>query len=75
VETGVLEAPKADRQGFRRGLTVVMLVAVGLIVLYVLGPTLGAWVPALEGVLGSYVDAVNFLRGTVSALLRGLLGG
>lgn len=75
TEAGSDEAPSSDRQGMRRGLTVVMLVAVGLVVLYKLGPTLGAWVPALEGVLTPYVDTINFLRGTVSGMLRGLLGG
>ena len=75
AETASDETPASDRQGVRRGLTVVMLVAVGLVVLYKLGPTLGAWFPVLDSVLTPYVDTINFLRGTVSGMLRGLLGG
>lgn len=75
AESPGAEAPAAERRGMRRGLTVVMLVAAGLIVLYKLGPALGTWFPPLDGVMTTYVDSVNFLRGVVSGTLRGLLGG
>lgn len=64
-----------DQRGFRRGLSVVMLIALALIVLYLLAPILGNAVPALSGPLGSYVALVDGLRASVAGSLRSLLGG
>lgn len=70
------EAPDDDdRRGFRRGMSLVLLVALALIVLYMLAPMLANAVPALAGPLSAYVVAVDALRATIAGSLRGLLGG
>ncbi|MCB1388364.1 MAG: zinc-ribbon domain-containing protein [Rhodobacteraceae bacterium] len=68
-------ADAEEQRGFRRGLSLVMLVALALIVLYLVAPILGNAVPALAGPLGLYVTFVDGLRVTVAGTLRGLLGG
>ncbi|MCA0204504.1 MAG: zinc-ribbon domain-containing protein [Proteobacteria bacterium] len=64
-----------DQRGFRRGLSLVMLVALALIVLYMLAPLIGNAVPALAGPLSAYVALIDGLRSAVANTLRGLIGG
>ncbi|MFN4098549.1 MAG: zinc-ribbon domain-containing protein [Pararhodobacter sp.] len=64
-----------EKRGFRRGLSLVVLVALALILLYVTAPMLAAAVPALAAPLESYVGTVNGLRSGFADLLRNLLGG
>lgn len=66
---------EGDASGFRRGLSLVMLVALALIVLYLLAPLLGSAVPALDGALAAYVGLVDGLRLSFAAAIRSLLGG
>lgn len=66
--------PDAEARGFRRGLSVIMLIAAALVFTYLLAPLIAAWVPALHGPLASYVAAIDGLRAAVSGLLRGLIG-
>lgn len=69
------EQPEADSQGMRRGVTLVALIAAGLVLLYVLAPVIVGWIPASSGVLGAYVDSINALRASAAGALRGVLGG
>ena len=64
-----------DKRGFRRGMSLVMLIALALIVLYLLAPMLVNAVPALAGPLTAYVVAIDGLRAGVAGSLRSLLGG
>lgn len=64
-----------EKRGFRRGLSLVMLVALALIVLYLLAPMLTHAVPALAAPLTAYVAAIDGLRAAVAGGLRGLIGG
>lgn len=66
--------PEAEARGFRRGVSVVMLIAAALVFVYLLAPLIAAWVPTLEGPLASYVAAIDGLRAAVSGFLRGLIG-
>lgn len=66
--------PEAEARGFRRGLSVIMLIAAALVITYLLAPLIAARVPALHGPLASYVAAIDGLRAAVSGLLRGLIG-
>lgn len=64
-----------DRRGFRRGLSMVMLVAIALILLYMLAPLLTNMVPPLAGPLAAYVALIDGLRAAVAGSLRSLIGG
>ncbi|MCA2012661.1 zinc-ribbon domain-containing protein [Pararhodobacter sp. CCB-MM2] len=64
-----------DQRGFRRGLSVAMLIALALVVLYLLAPILANAVPALADPLAGYMSLVDGLRASIANTLRGLLGG
>lgn len=74
-EDGDAESGGEDRNGFRNGLSIVVLIAMFLIAIYMLSPLIASYVPALEGILTSYVGLIDSLRATVSTQLRGLIGG
>lgn len=68
--------------GLRRGFLTVVLLAMLIVALYLLAPTIGARVPALEGVARAYVVAIDAARvwldvnlRALVAMLRGLAGG
>ena len=65
----------ADKPGgFRRGfLTMVLLAVIGLL-LYMFAPQLAEAVPALKGVLASYVEMVNGARAWLDQTIGGLMG-
>ncbi len=65
----------ADKPGgFRRGfLTMVLLAVIGLL-LYMFAPQLAKSVPALKGVLASYVEIVNGARAWLDQTIGGLMG-
>ena len=56
---GAAGAAPAGKGGFGAGFRRVVLLVLVLVVLYILAPTLSENVPALAGVLNSYVDTVN----------------
>ncbi|WP_306114716.1 MULTISPECIES: zinc-ribbon domain-containing protein [unclassified Roseovarius] len=56
---GTAGAAPAGKGGFGAGFRRVVLLVLVLVVLYILAPTLSENVPALAGVLNSYVDTVN----------------
>lgn len=67
--------PPTERSGFQSGLSVVMLIGVGLIVLYILAPVIVANVPVLDTPLRAYVGFIDGIRRFLAETLRGLLGG
>lgn len=72
--TDTKETPERQPGGFQNGLTVVMMVGVGLIVLYILAPVIVANVPALDSPLRAYVGFIDGIRRFLAESLRGLLG-
>ena len=64
-----------ESRGFRRGLSVVMLVAAALVALYLLAGLIAVQVPMLRAPLAAYVGAIDGLRAAVAGLLRSLIGG
>lgn len=76
VDPGDVEAPIPPRKsGFRRGFNTVLLIAVIGLLLYVFAPQLARAVPALEGVLMSYVALVDQGRAWLDSKVLGLMGG
>ncbi|MEZ5751390.1 MAG: zinc-ribbon domain-containing protein [Paracoccaceae bacterium] len=63
-----------NRRGFRRGLTIVVLVALAFVVLYKSAPAL-ANLPYVGDMIMAYAYGIDGMRYTVSETLRGLLGG
>ncbi len=61
------------KRGFRRGLIYVILLFVLAALLYIYAPRLAAAVPALEGVLTSYVAWVDGLRLWLDGQVQGVL--
>lgn len=61
--------------GFRRGFTLVLLLAVLALLLYVFAPQLADAIPALQGALASYVEMVNGVRGWLDQTVGGLMSG
>ncbi len=64
-----------QKQGFRRGLSLILLVALALVIGYLLAPLIADWVPALRPSLAAYVGFVDGLRLGAADLMRSLLGG
>lgn len=56
------EAIRRRRSGFRLGFSLTLLVAAGLLALYLFAPAIAARVPALTGALDGYVTGVNGVR-------------
>ncbi|WP_417256821.1 zinc-ribbon domain-containing protein [Celeribacter halophilus] len=72
---------RAERSGFRTVFLTLVLIAVFLVALYILSPLIAAKVPALAGVMETYVHMANSFRGwldqtlsAASARLNALLG-
>ncbi len=67
--------PKAEQQGrgFSRGFFLIIFIAALLLTLYLIAPQLAKTAPALKPALTIYVDTLNSLRGTLDALMRGLI--
>lgn len=76
VDSAPLEAPKQKTGGFRKGFSLVVLIAVLMLALYVFAPKIIDLVPAAEPFLSSYVSMVNEWRialdDTFTALLTKL---
>ena len=68
-------AEAGQQKGFRRGLSLIGLIAIALGVIYLLAPLIANMVPALRGPLASYVGAIDGARIEVANLMRGLFGG
>ncbi|WP_434290197.1 zinc-ribbon domain-containing protein [Celeribacter sp. SCSIO 80788] len=60
---------RAERSGFRSVFLVLVLAAIMLVALYVLAPVIAEKVPALAGVMESYVTAANAFRVWLDRLL------
>ncbi|PTQ73443.1 zinc-ribbon domain-containing protein [Celeribacter persicus] len=60
---------RAERSGFRSVFLVLVLAALMLVALYVLAPLIVAKVPALAGVMETYVDAANGFRAWLDRIL------
>lgn len=79
-EAGAVAAslPTPRASAFRTGFVVMILVALGIVALYVMAPKLSEQIPAAKGALDSYVAAVDagrlWLDGTLRAA-TGALGG
>ena len=67
--------PAEESRGFRRGLSVVFLIAAALVALYVLAPLIVSQLPISQGPLTLYVSTIDGLRAAVSGLLRSVIGG
>lgn len=63
-----------EQRGFRRGLSLVLLLALALIVLYLMAPVFARAVPALAGPLAAYAGLIDGLRLLVAEALRNLIG-
>lgn len=59
-----------DQRGFRRGLSLVVLVGMALAILYLLADLIGQSVPALADPLAGYVALVDWLRVTLADQIR-----
>ncbi len=70
-----LEEAQARRSGFRYGFSIMMLIAAGMIVLYLTAPALGRSIPALEPTLAAYVDWANGMRLGLDGALERSVGG
>ncbi len=62
---------RAERSGFRSVFLTLVLTAVVLVVLYLLAPVIASKVPALTGVMESYIILANGFRGWLDQLLSG----
>ncbi|NVK45118.1 MAG: zinc-ribbon domain-containing protein [Rhodobacteraceae bacterium] len=62
---------RAERSGFRSVFLALVLTAVVLVVLYLLAPMIASKVPALAGVMESYIILANGFRGWLDQLLAG----
>ena len=74
MDPGEVETPDTGKGGFRRGFYTVLLLAVIGLLLYMFAPQLARAVPALEGVMMTYVAIVDALRGWLDGTVRGLMG-
>lgn len=63
-----------QKRSFRTGFRTVVLIAIVLALLYVFAPRITAAVPALEGVMGAFVGAIDQARVSLDGLLSNLLG-
>lgn len=68
------EAPRDDRRGLLRGLSLVVIIVGILFGLYVLAPVIAAQVPALEDAMTGYVAMVDALRRLVAGWVAGVTG-
>nr|WP_226554720.1 hypothetical protein [Celeribacter naphthalenivorans] len=62
---------RAERSGFRSVFLTLVLTAVVLVLLYLLAPVIASKVPALAGVMESYIILANGFRGWLDQLLSG----
>lgn len=68
IETPEVKA--RERGGFRLGFSISLIVAVVLLALYVLAPSLAQQVPALSPALSAYVSAINEARMWIDEMMR-----
>ncbi len=61
------------RSGFRLGFGLMLLLAVGLLILYVYAPQISQRMPALSGALDSYVASIDSLRVWLDTAAQGLV--
>ncbi|WP_298258560.1 zinc-ribbon domain-containing protein [uncultured Litoreibacter sp.] len=73
AEQGNETLPTRGSSGFRLGFGLMLLLAVGLMLLYVYAPQLAQRVPALTGALESYVSGVDSLRIWLDTATQGLV--
>jgi len=59
--------------GFRRGFLMFVILALVIVILYLLAPTIGAKVPALDGAARAYVVAIDAARVWLDVNLRALV--
>ncbi|WP_298801485.1 zinc-ribbon domain-containing protein [uncultured Lentibacter sp.] len=74
TEVAASRAATEQSGGFGRGFLTVVLLAAGLVALYVFAPRLAEAVPALAPALEAYVEAVNGARFWLDAQLKALTG-
>ncbi|PZQ97980.1 MAG: hypothetical protein DI533_12680 [Cereibacter sphaeroides] len=66
-----LPPPVEDRrQGFRSGFVLMIIIAIGLWMTYVMSPRIVAQIPASASAMGAYVEAVDKARVSVDAALQ-----
>lgn len=74
-----VETPAAQKRGFRRGFSVILLVAVVLALLYLYAPKIARQIPAAAGPLKSYVQTIDQGRTRLNDMMqnatRALTGG
>ncbi|MCX7561018.1 zinc-ribbon domain-containing protein [Sulfitobacter sp. F26204] len=73
AELGAGGAHKKER-GFRRGFFMVVILFLVLLLIYTNAPRIAATVPALDGILTSYVAWVDQLRVALDGHIKALLG-
>lgn len=61
----------SKRGGFRRGFTLILLLAIIALALYILAPRLADAVPALKPTLDQYISLIDGLRAKLDDLMRG----
>ena len=71
--SGVETPEQAAKSSFRIGFGLILLVIVGLLLLYVYAPQISASVPALAGLLDSYVSTVDTGRVALDGMVQGLV--
>lgn len=74
IETAQAAAEATAPSGFRRGFLTAVLLAVVALLLYVLAPQLVQTVPALEGVMTTYVAGIDIARQWLDGMVSDLLG-
>ena len=65
----VAEAAEA-RSGFKRGFSVVIILAALALAIYMFAPQIAAKVPALKPALAAYVEAINGLRASIEGMMQ-----
>ena len=69
-----LGGARGGSSSFRSGFTLMILLAVGIVALYVMAPKLAQQIPAAKGALEGYVAAIDGLRLWLDGLLRSATG-
>ena len=67
------EVAEQERRGFRFGFVSVLMLIIVLALIYIFADLIAAQVPALAGVLESYVEMIDALRIWVDVQIQGLL--
>ena len=64
-----------SRSGFRRGFTLIVILALIALAVYIFAPQISAAVPQAEPVLTSYVEWVDGLRIWLDGKMQGFIDG